>query len=309
MLPAGEKRIGESEDSLFRAEAAARWIALSRLPKMSPARLGGVFRRFGSSEAAFSAWAGQFSQAASNRELESLLRQLGEFSAQGIQAVPIESALYPRGLLDLRTPPVVLFVSGELQPGDARAIAIVGTRTPSAKGLQAAREVARRAAAAGFCVVSGLARGIDTAAHRSALLATGRTIAIVGNGLLNTYPPENRILAARIRRRGVVISELWPEEQVCRRNLLARDRLQAAMSLAVVVVQSHLGCGSLTTARYAISCRRPLFVLRWEEEPFSIGLARLRQIGANVIDLDDLDEVFRAAEAGGPEGLFSLPSE
>jgi DNA processing protein len=281
---------------------------------MSPAALGRLFRRFGSSEAILFAAPEQLAgipaeRAASAKELaEAFFGRIEGFAEEGIEAIPIESPRYPQGLLDLRTPPMVIFLSGEIKPEDSRAIAIVGTRSPSREGFRAAREIARRCAAAGFCVVSGLARGIDTAAHGSTLLAGGRTIAILGNGLLDVYPPENRSLAARIRRQGALVSELWPEEGVSRRSLLARDRLQAAMSLAVLVVQAHVGCGSLTTARYAISCRRPLFALKWEEEPFASGAARLRQIGAKTISADDLEEVFRLLDTGPRESLFTTRS-
>lgn len=294
-------------------EAAARWLALSRQPHVTPSLLARVFRRVGSSLALFTRPGEELSQlglrpeqvADLEQQVEQLAAQLNTFQAQNIQPVPIESADYPAGLLDLRVPPMVIFVRGELKSEDRRAIAIVGTRTPSRAGLSKARELARRAVAAGFCVVSGLARGIDTAAHQSALLATGRTIAVVGNGLLKVYPPENKPLAGRISRRGAVISELWPEANVSRHALLARDRLQAAMAQAVIVVQTHTGCGSLTTARHAIACRRPLFALKWDEEPFASGVARLREIGAEVITEDDFDEVFRAAEAGRNPRLFA----
>ncbi|NIM04130.1 MAG: hypothetical protein GTN69_02915 [Armatimonadetes bacterium] len=293
-------------------QAAARWLSLSGLPNITPTVLARLFRRLGSGEAIFSASPEQLretgldpAKVTSAKELcEAILHQIEDFSEDGIEAVPVESPRYSRGLLDLRTPPMVVFTSGEVRPEDTRAIAIVGTRAPSAKGLQMTRELARRAVAAGFCVVSGLARGIDTAAHQSALFAGGRTIAVLGNGLCNVYPPENDNLASRIRRKGALVSELWPEDPVSRRSLLARDRLQAAMSLAVLVVQANIGCGSLTTARHAISCRRPLFAIRWQEEPFMTGLARLRQIGAKVISKDDLDEVFRTADAAKTEGLF-----
>jgi len=221
-------------------------------------------------------------------------RRLGQLRAlrdEGIEVIPIESPRYPRALLDLSVPPVVIYLAGKVKQSDAKAIALVGTRTPSEQGWQTAERIARKAVSAGFCVVSGLARGIDTAAHRGALEAGGRTMAILGNGLGSVYPPENETLAADIRRNGALLSELPPGVRVNRKALLARDRLQAAMSLAVIVVQAHTGCGSLTTAGYAKRCKRPLFCLRWEKTPFTIGLQRLRKIGAKEIGEEDVEEI------------------
>jgi DNA processing protein len=294
---------------------AAIWLVLGRQEGVGPATLARLWRQAASAEAALAFQISNFKFEIEDKtekikqaetEIEKTLAQLHEFSDEGIEAIPIGSAAYPARLLDLRTPPVVIFKTGEIKPEDQRAIAIVGTRTPSKAGRHVAREIARRAVTAGFCVVSGLARGIDTEAHRSTLLAGGRTIAVVGNGLQHIYPPENQPLARRIMRKGAVISEIWPEAAVSRRALSARDRMQAALVMAVVVVQTHLGCGSLITARDAIACRRPLFAIRWEEEPYTIGLARLRQIGATIIDEAHLDEIFRAALVGKPAGGLDL---
>lgn len=293
-------------------QAAARWLALARRSEMSPSALARLFRHYGDSAAIFAALARDPTSLGLKRDAVSLLqeipaleKQLQGYVAGGIKIIPLEDSAYPSPLLDLRVPPAVLFLQGKLLAKDHRAIAIIGTRTPSAAALHLAREFARKAVAAGFCVVSGLARGIDTAAHQAALAAGGRTIAVLGNGLLNLYPPENKSLAARIARQGALLSELLPESPISRKALLARDRLQAALARVVVVVQSHLGCGSLTTARYAISCRRPLFAVQWEEEPFRIGCARLQQIKARGIGKNDFDLVLKAAGTAFPFNCFS----
>jgi DNA processing protein len=292
-------------------QAAARWLALSRRPELRPSALARLFHRYGNSKEIFAALAKDPSSLGLGPEAISLLeesvliaKQLQDFSSRGMAVIPREDAAYPLSLLDLRVPPAVIFLQGDLLPRDGKAIAIVGTRTPTAKGLQLAREFSRQAVTAGFCVVSGLARGIDTAAHQAALAAGGRTIAVLGNGLLKLYPPENKSLANRIARQGTLLSELWPETPVSPKALLARDRLQAALARAVVVVQSHLSCGSLTTARYAISCRRPLFAVPWEEEPFCIGSARLRETGARLLPPQDFSEVLKAASSPLPETQF-----
>lgn len=272
--------------------SAARWLVLSRRAGMTPSVLARLFRRYGTSEAIFASDALSKDEITNLKsKIEDTEKQLQGFFADGIRTISIESNEYPAGLLDLRIPPMVLFVSGEVTKSDQRAIAIVGTRTPSREARLVARELARQAVAAGYCVVSGLARGIDTEAHQAALLAGGRTIAILGNGLASVYPAENMALATRIKRRGALISEVWPTAPVSRPMLLARDRLQSAISLAVVVVQTHLGCGSLVTARHAIACKRPLYAIRWQEEPYTIGLSRLRQIGAIELDIETFGDI------------------
>jgi DNA processing protein len=292
--------------------AVARWVALSTALELTPSALLKLYRHFGASAEIYSAKPKQLHEAGLSaaaltkvkKLLDEISGQLSDFETQNITAIPIESADYPQALLDLRSPPVVLYLSGNLLPKDRRAIAIVGTRTPSLEGRQVARELAHQAVSKGFCVVSGLARGIDTEAHRAALLAGGRTIAVLGNGLMYVYPAENKPLAARISRHGSLMSELWPTAHVSRHALLARDRLQAALSLAVIVIQTHTGCGSLTTAKYAISCRRPLFALKWEEEPYTIGLARLRDMGATIITEHDFDRIIHTIETEPTQQLF-----
>ena len=148
--------------------------------------------------------------------------------------------------------------------------------------------------------MSGLARGIDTAGHRGALLAKeGRTIAVLGCGVQRVYPPENGLLAAKIARRGCVVAEAPPHAEVDRRYLLARDRLQAALSRAVIVVQAHGRCGSLVTARHAVGCGRLLFGVAWEREPMAEGWERLQALGARRLEVEtDLDEIAAEIERG-----------
>lgn len=154
-----------------------------------------------------------------------------------------------------------------------------------------AERLARGLAERGFAIVSGLARGIDTAGHRGALTAkAGRTIAVMGCGLCRIYPPENAGLGEAIVERGCLIAEVPPETEVDRRFLLARDRLQAALSLAVIVVQAHRECGSMVTAGHARYCRRLLLGVPWSVPPFSEGWQRLQKMGGLAVHADsDLD--------------------
>ncbi|HXZ99297.1 MAG TPA: DNA-processing protein DprA [Candidatus Binatia bacterium] len=166
---------------------------------------------------------------------------------------------YPRGLLDMARPSRVYCVGNAL-PGDTRSVAIVGTRAPSSDGEARARRLAARLALDAVTVVSGLARGIDTAAHLSCLDAGGRSIAVLGCGLDRVYPPENAPLAERIAARGAVLSRQPPGAPPTASALRARNLLIAALARAVVVIEAGSTSGARITARFALSLGRPLFL-------------------------------------------------
>jgi DNA processing protein len=212
---------------------------------------------------------------------------------EGIELVSLTDDRYPRPLLDLRAPPPLLYLRGHLQARDERAVAIVGTREPTGAAAGAAQRLARGFADRGYTVVSGLARGIDTAGHLGALeTSSGRTIAVVGCGLRRIYPPENEPLSRAVSEGGCVLSEVPPDTEVQRRLLLARDRIQAGLSLAVIVVQAHARCGSIVTARHALRCGRSLYTVPWSKPPFAEGHRRLQSMGARPLEADaDLDAI------------------
>lgn len=281
------------------------WLALQRVPGIGPAAMLRLAREFGSAEAAMGASPdelvarGRLSReqaraiSAQRGAVPGLLGQIAEWRAQGIELITMADETYPPVLTDLRAPPPVLYVGGSLRAEDGRAVAIVGTRAPDRRGSALARRLSKEFARRGFTVVSGLARGIDTAAHRGALQAEqGRTIAVLGCGLLRLYPPENGLLARTIASRGCLISEIPPDSEVETKYLLMRDRLQAALSRAVIVVQGHRECGSMVTARHAVRCDRLLYGVPWHQPPFSEGSAALLSLGARPITAQtDLDEI------------------
>lgn len=211
-------------------------------------------------------------------------RKIEEWKRNGIQLVCIDDEAYPSSLLDLRSPPPLLYVRGELAGGDERTAAVVGSRECSSEGAELAKWLAKGLAGYKFTIVSGLARGIDTAGHVGALESEeGRTVAVLGCGLLRIYPPENASLAERITDRGCLIAEVPPETEVAPGLLLARDRIQAGLSRAVMVAQSQWESGSMVTARYAVQSGRLLYGVPWREPPFSDGWARLWSMGARPI--------------------------
>lgn len=297
---------------------AVWWAALQRADGVGAATILRLAGAFGSPRAAVEAppeelaGRGGLTQAQAaqigraGEEIDALRAQLDAFTADGIGFLDIVDDGYPAALLDLQSPPPLLSVRGDLVPLDARAVAVVGTRRPDAEGRRFARTIARELAGRGFTIVSGLARGIDTAAHQGALdSASGRTIAVLGSGLMRIYPPENRSLAEAISRRGCLMAEALPDTPVQRRLLLARNRIQAGLSRAVIVVEAHRECGSLVTARQARQCRRLLYAVPWTQPPFSEGWASLQKLGARPLreafDFDCLAAEIDAAPLTPPQ--------
>ncbi len=307
--------MGKQGVSRSRGGESFWWAALQQVPGIGAATMLRLGRVFGSPEAAVHASpdelrgrgklsAGQAKAMLAVREEDALLRRRIEgWAALGVELISIDDIGYPRALHDLRNPPPLLYVKGRLEATDARAVAVVGTRSASQEGFAVARKLGRELARRGYTIVSGLARGIDTAGHRGALEAEqGRTIAVMGCGLLRVYPPENRLLAAKVAAGGCLMAEVPPEAEVRRGLLLARDRIQAALSRAVIVVQAHGECGSIVTARHAVRCRRLLYGVPWEEPPFSKGWEALRSMGARPLTADsDLDSMCAEID-GDPPG-------
>ncbi len=217
----------------------------------------------------------------------------------GIRVVLSPEAAYPIPLRRLPHPPPVICIAGQLLSVDTMAVGVVGTRTPSKQGGQMARTIGETLAGEGFTVVSGLAKGIDAEAHMGALLGGGRTLAILGNGISMIYPEQNRRLAASIRERGAVLSELPPGSQPSVPFLMARNRLISIMSQAVIVVESRETGGSLTTAEYAEKYGTPTYAVQWEKQrPENAGNAILLEQGAlslkSVTELPALCQTLRA---------------
>jgi DNA processing protein len=226
-----------------------------------------------------------------------------------------EEAGYPAGLKEIPYPPPFLFVWGTLKPEDDLAVALVGTRTPSYYGLKACRRLAGNLAAQGITVVSGLARGIDTAAHEGALEAGGRTLAVLGCGLDVVYPPENRGLYQKIPGQGALISEFPLGTPPEARNFPIRNRLISGLSLGVVVVEAGFKSGTAITVQYALDQGREVMAVPGPvDSPSSVGPHRLIQQGGKLVwqvedILSELPGFARGGSLGGPAGrLAETPS-
>jgi DNA processing protein len=186
---------------------------------------------------------------------------LDEYGQAGVSVVTYFDDAYPPLLRRIPDPPPILYVRGDLGPvSDPRAVAVVGTREPTQFGTTAAQQLTVKLSDAGWVIVSGLAKGIDTIAHQAALAAGGRTVAILGRGLDGIYPRENSTLAdAILASGGALLSELPFGAPPIARNLIQRDRLQSGMSGAVVIAQTGTTGGALHTARFAAEQRRQIF--------------------------------------------------
>jgi len=204
------------------------------------------------------------------------------------------SSGYPALLSRIDDPPGLLFVRGEILPQDSLAVAIVGARHATTYGLTVAERLGAGLARAGYTVVSGLARGIDAAAHRGALKAGGRTIAVLGSGVLSIYPPEHVDLAHEVVDAGAVISELPPLTAPQQGTFPQRNRIVSGLSLGVVVVQAADRSGALITARLATEQGREVFAVPGPIDcRLSRGSHQLIRDGAKLVEsVDDILEEF-----------------
>jgi DNA processing protein len=199
---------------------------------------------------------------------------------------------YPRSLREIPDPPGVLFCRGTLLPQDALAVAIVGSRHATHYGLQQAERLAAGLARAGLTIVSGLARGIDGAAHRGALSAGGRTIGVLGSGLLNVYPPEHKELAAQVIDSGALLSESPPHSPPASGAFPQRNRIITGMSLGVIIVEASTRSGALISARHAMEQGREVFAVPGRvDNRMAHGAHRLIRDGATLVEtVDDVLE-------------------
>ena len=199
------------------------------------------------------------------RTADELLAQAGadldRWSAEGMKLVTVLEPDYPPNLRAVHDRPPMVFVAGNLTPADAHGIAVVGARKATHEGTKKAGAVAGHLVDSGFTVVSGLAAGIDTAAHTAALARGGRTVAVIGTGLARSYPPENQALQRRIASECAVISQFWPDAPPSPRSFPMRNAVISGITLATVVIEASDTSGSRIQARLALAQGRPVFLL------------------------------------------------
>jgi DNA processing protein len=179
----------------------------------------------------------------------------------GARLVTVLDDDYPANLRLITKLPPFLFVRGELRRDDARSVAVVGTRRASGEGLERARDLARALVAEGVTVISGLAKGIDTAAHTATLAAGGRTIAVIGTGIRRTYPAENALLADRILERGAIVSQFWPDAAPARYTFPMRNEVMSGISQGTAVIEASRTSGAKMQARLALEQGKRAFLM------------------------------------------------
>jgi DNA processing protein len=208
------------------------------------------------------------------------------------RVISIKDPDYPQNLKKIHDPPLVLYLKGSILKQDSLAIAVVGSRRASFYGLDCAQRIARGLANFGITVVSGLARGIDTASHKGTLKAKGRTIAVLGSGLARIYPPENKRLFDEISESGAVISEFPMQAGPLAQNFPRRNRIISGLSLGVVVVEAARNSGALITADLALEQGREVFAIPGKiDSSTSWGTNRLIKQGAKLVEsLEDIIE-------------------
>lgn len=298
-------------------------IALNMVPNLGPMRLRKllevfetperVLRARGSELKAVEGIGTELANAIASWEqqvdLEGELKRIEEF---GAHVVTQASPEYPHELRQIYNPPILLYVWGTLTERDHRAISVVGSRKTSHYGLESAKRLSYQLAYAGLTVVSGLARGIDTAAHQGALAAQGRTVAVIGSGLMELYPPENLGLGEKIAQSGAVVSEFPMTFPPDRKTFPYRNRIVAGWGAGLLVVEAGLKSGALITAGQALEHGRLVYAVPGQiDRPTSMGSNKLIQQGAKLVMsasdiLDDLNSLFpqtaaqKAASAAPP---------
>jgi DNA processing protein len=194
-------------------------------------------------------------------DLDAIISEIEVWQREGLRILSVLDAGYPTNLRSVHNRPPFVFVRGELRLEDDRSIAVVGTRQATSGGLEHAARIAGGLADAGFTVVSGLAKGVDAAAHNAALERARRTVAVVGTGLRRAYPPEHAALQDRIATEGAVVSQFWPDAPPMKTSFPMRNVVMSGLALGTVVIEASHTSGAKMQARFALEHGRPVFLL------------------------------------------------
>ena len=287
------------------------WVAFTCIPRIGPVRFKMMEEHFGTLERAWGAGLSELEATGLDRRSAHTVAtrklsidpdvELARLVEYGARAISWHDEAYPTRLKEIYDKPPVLYVHGELLPEDERSVAVVGTRKASAYGRQAAYQFSYDLARAGVTIVSGLARGIDSIAHRAAMEAGHRTLAILGSGLDVIYPRENRRLAEDILQNGAIVSEHPLGTRPNAQNFPRRNRIMSGMTLGTVVVEAGETSGALLTAQHAIEQDREVFAVPGNIFcPNSRGTNRLiRDSAAKLVtDYQDVMEELNLSSVG-----------
>ena len=310
-------------------------IALNMLPKIGPVRVRRLLEHLGSAQKILTATPHTLTQVQGiGNETAKILhtwedhidlsKELQEAADRNIQIITEADENYPEPLRNMYDPPLALYIWGNLCGKDKHGISIVGSRKTTIYGRESARKISMELATAGFTIVSGMARGIDTYAHEGALAANGRTVAVLGSGLSQIYPPENMALAEKIAAgQGAVVSEFPLNTSPAKKTFPMRNRIVAAWANAVVVVECPLWSGSMITANLAIDMGKSIYAVPGPiDRPTSAGCNELIRNGATLLTkaediledfsqlpLIDLPQTSRSTPAGITRPMPELSSD
>jgi len=284
------------------------YIALNLMEKVGPVKVRALRQALGSVTAIFTASPNELQRAdgVGAKAADHIISQRDQIATKTLAAelakakkfktriITLDQADYPEVLKSIHDAPLALYVFGELLPQDKHAIAVVGSRRTSHYGLQVADKLSYQLGNVGFTVVSGLARGIDTAAHKGALKGSGRTIAVLGSAIDELYPKENAELARDIAKRGAVISEFPFGTAPGRTTFPMRNRIVTGLSSGVLVVEAGRKSGAIISANEAVAQGRPLFAVPGRiDNPGAAGCHMLIKDGAKLVeDVRDITDEF-----------------
>lgn len=296
------------------------WIGLKSVPGVGSVTFRRLLEQFDTPEAVLSASSARLSAVKGvtpaiaeeirnggwRRFAEEECRRL---ESSGARLVVYTSADYPKALFQIPDPPPFIYVKGRLCAGDV-SVAVVGSRRATSYGLMTTGKLSAELASHGVCIVSGLARGVDTAAHKGALQAGGKTVGVLGCGIDRIYPPENRKLFEEMAQNGCIVSEYPLGTMPLAENFPRRNRIISGLSSGVLVVEAAENSGSLITAQYALEHGREVFAVPGNISfATSRGCNRLIKQGAKLVDCveDILEELPGRERLVRDEPLFSPP--
>jgi DNA processing protein len=303
----------------------AQWLGLNQTPGLGNAALCQLLTKFGSPAAIYNASISQLREVVDAEiarkisqgvDIDAITPTLDWLKKDYAHIVTLADSEYPKKLLEINNPPAVLYAIGHLHWLNHPSIAMVGSRSATPQGEKNAENFAQSLCELGLCVVSGMALGIDGAAHRGALKANGATIAVVGTGLDIVYPARHRDLAHKITERGLIISEFPLGTPSKAQNFPRRNRLISGLSLGCLVVEANIDSGSLITARLATEQGREVFAIPGSiHSPVAKGCHLLIKQGAKLVEntLDILEEIKNllpiTKPSNSPNGLIGPIAE
>jgi DNA processing protein len=280
-----------------------KWLRLSNADNVGPVTFAKLLKHFGTIDGALGSSAGEMAKLdgigsktaeriASTRSKFDPTAELELAEKLGVWIINLADERYPAALKRIYDPPAVLYIKGGLTTSDNLCIAIVGSRRCSLYGQEQASRFAHLLGSTGFAICSGMARGIDTAAHQGALSGGGRTIAVQGCGLANIFPPENKKLFEQICESGACISELPLRYEPLAENFPPRNRIIAGLSLGTIVIEAGLNSGALITAKSALENNREVMAVPGKiDSPLSRGSHQLIKQGAKLVEsVEDIME-------------------